>query len=424
MKDKVAKFFRILYHLKDKIAFFPSIIALGGCLFAYLMMYLETKGISKYLIETLPELVINNTETARTVLSTFIAGLISIMVFSFSMVMILLNQASSNFSPRLLPGLISNRKHQIILGIYIATILYCIFILVYIEPSGSKYQLPGFSVLLSIVLMVVSLAAFINFIHSISQEIQIENITNNISKLTCKKINYFLEQEKEKNFTFPDTTKWKEYICKSEGYYQSISIKIIKKIALENNCKIEVVSKRGNYCNEGDVLFKTEKKLDDNVIKQIYNAFDFSNDKMIEKNYLLAFKHLTEIAVKAMSPGINDPGTAINAIDYLSQLFSLRVQKQEKDYIFNDDKCIAVFHILHFNELLYQVMASLRTYCKHDVLLVKKLLSLLIKLKNYTKNSEKIDAINTEIENLLEDAKKSITNKNDYQKLVSYSSKH
>ena len=117
MKDKLLHFFRKVYHLKDKIAFFPTLISLGGAFFAYIMMYAETQGISNYLIDFLPELVINNTETARVILTTFIAGLISIMVFSFSMVMILLNQASSNFSPRLLPGLISNRKHQIILGI-------------------------------------------------------------------------------------------------------------------------------------------------------------------------------------------------------------------------------------------------------------------------------------------------------------------
>ena len=234
MKDKFLQLFRKIYHLKDKIAFFPTIISLAGCVFAYIMMYAENQGISKYLIDFLPELVINNAETARNLLTTFIGGLISIMVFSFSMVMILLNQASSNFSPRLLPGLISNRKHQIILGIYIATILYCIFILVFIEPTGNKYQLPGFSVLWSIIFMVFSLGAFIYFIHSISQEIQIEFIMNRISTTAKEKLKKLLKLEENKEFNFPDTLNWQAYESKETGYFQDVSIKMLKEVAIHN----------------------------------------------------------------------------------------------------------------------------------------------------------------------------------------------
>ncbi len=417
MKDKLLHFFRKVYHLKDKIAFFPTLISLAGGVFAYIMMYAENKGISNYLIKFLPELVINNTETARAILTTFIAGLISIMVFSFSMVMILLNQASSNFSPRLLPGLISNRKHQIILGIYLATILYCIFILVFIEPTKNNYQLPGFSVLLSIVFMVSSLGAFIYFIHSISQEIQIEFIMNRITKEAKNKLEKLLVLEKNKDFDFPDTSNWIEFNAKKTGYFQDISIKILKEIALKNECKIEIITKKGTLCYEQDVLFKTEKKLEENTIDKIYNAFDFSKDEFIEDNYLIAFKHLKEIALKAMSPGINDPGTAINALDYLHELFKLRVKKQEKDYIFKENESIILLNIISFDEVLYNILASLRTYCKHDVILVKKILYFLKDLKKHTNNEFKIAAIDKEIENLLLDANKAISNNYDLENL-------
>lgn len=417
MKDRLLQFFRKVYHLKDKIAFFPTIISLAGCVFAYIMMYAESKGISKYLIEFLPQLVINNTETARNILTTFIGGLISIMVFSFSMVMILLNQASSNFSPRLLPGLISNRKHQIILGIYIATILYCIFILVFIEPSGNKYQLPGFSVLWSIILMVFSLGSFIYFIHSISQEIQIEFIMNRISTTAHKKLQKLLDLEKDKEFNFPNTSNWIEFESKETCYFQDVSIKIIREIVLKQECKVEVVAQKGTLCYKGDVLFKIEKELEEKNTDKIYKAFDFSNDEFIEDNYLIAFKHLKEIALKAMSPGINDPGTAMNAIDYLHELFKLRVLKQEKDFIYEDDECIILLHIVAFEDLIYKVMASLRTYCKQDVIVVKKMLLFLKDLKSYTSNDDKIIIINKEIENLLGDAKDAITNKTDLEQL-------
>jgi len=418
MKDKFIQIFRRIYHLKDKIAFFPTIISIAGALFAYLMMYAENRGISKYLIEFLPELVINDTETARVILSSFIGGLISIMVFSFSMVMILLNQASSNFSPRLLPGLISNRKHQIILGIYIATILYCIFILVFIEPTGSKYQVPGFSVLCSIVLMVFSLGAFIYFIHSISQEIQIEFIMNRIGTTAKKKLQKLLKLEENRMFEFADSENWNSFETKTTAYFQDVSIQLLKKIALEEDCKLHVISKKGAICYKGEILFKTEKELSEDTIDKIYKAFDFSNDEFIEDNYLIAFKHLKEIALKAMSPGINDPGTAMNAIDYLHELFKLRIQKQENDFIFEEENCVVLLDIVSFKELLYRVMASLRTYTKHDVIIVTKILSFLKDLKNYTNDDQKKEIVDIEIENLLKDAKSSIENEYDYNKLL------
>ena len=417
MRDKFLNLFHKVYNLKNKIAFFPAIMGIGGALFAYIMMFLENRGISKYIRDFLPELVINNTETARVILTTFIAGLISIMVFSFSMVMILLNQASSNFSPRLLPGLISNRRHQIILGVYLFTIIYCIFILVFIEPSGKKYQLPGFSVLISIIFMVYSLAAFIYFIHSISQEIQINNILLSIFTSSENKLKKIIEKEKKINATKPDTENWTSYNAKCSGYFNTISTKTLLKLSKENNIKIEIVSNKGAYCNESDILFKVDKEVNEKIIETIYTNFNFSKGELIDNNYLLAFKQITEVAVKSMSPGINDPGTAINAIDYLSQLLILRVQKQDIDLVEDDDEILLVLNSINFNDLLYNVMAPLRIYCAHDIIIVRKLLALLKNLKTKAIKTEYKNSIDSEINLLLTDAKREIANESDIKKL-------
>ena len=130
MKNYLASLIKYIYKLEGKIAFYPTFYSVIGLAISFLTYGAENLGVSEYLYKNIPQLIINSTDTALNILTTFIAGLISIMVFSFSMVMVLLNQASSNFSPRVLPGLISNKRHQKILGIYNATLLYCIFTLV------------------------------------------------------------------------------------------------------------------------------------------------------------------------------------------------------------------------------------------------------------------------------------------------------
>ncbi|PSG88105.1 DUF2254 domain-containing protein [Aurantibacter aestuarii] len=413
MIDKLKLLISKTYHLKDKIAFYPSIIALFGILLAYFMLFLEEKGITKYLLEYIPDVVVNNTETSRSLLTTFIGGLISIMVFSFSMVMILLNQASSNFSPRLLPELISNRRHQLILGFYISTIVYCIFILVSIEENSNEYQLPGFSVLIAIALMLHCLASFIYFIHSISQEIQINNIMDKILNTAKRRLNRLIDSEDDTEVNFPDSTKFHIYKATKSGYITNIALKNIADIAKKNDSKIKTIGFKGSFIIKNQPLFKSEKKLNEDCIKDITNQFEYSTNELIDDNYVLAFKQLTEIAVKAMSPGINDPGTALNAIDYLSELFSIRLLKSDYSYTKIEDVAWVNITSVNFSTLLYQVMASLRTYCKRDISVVQNLIKMLQFLKEIAQKNTHKEAIDKELELLKGDINSSITNKED-----------
>lgn len=412
MKDKLLTLFKKIYYLKDKIAFFPTIIAIFGCVLAYFMIYMETRGISNYLLKYFPELVIDDVDTARTILSTFIGGLISMMVFSFSMVMILLNQASNNFSPRLLPGLISNRRHQIILGIYIGTIIYCIFILVFIEPTNKNYTLPGFSVIFSILLIMVCLSAFIYFIHSISQGIQINVIMDNIVKRAKYQLKKAIEYDKNNDTDFPNTDDWITYTSRTSGYFQIINKSLLKNLSKEYDVKFDVLLYKGGYCFKNTELFKVNKDLDDDKIDKVYSAFTLFYEEKVEENFNLGFKHLMEIVLKAMSPGINDPGTAIYALDYLSELFVLRIKKDDLNVVYDDnDKPFLRIQLLSFNDLLHDIFISLKTYCKHDFDLLKKMVNILKNLHQSTDRKERKKAIEKELKLLLEDAKAAIDSK-------------
>ncbi|CAM4191637.1 DUF2254 domain-containing protein [Gillisia hiemivivida] len=410
-------FFNIM---ESKIAFYPTVLALFGILFAFLLMYLESLGISKYLLKAAPVLVVNNGSTALTMLSAFISGLISVIVFSFSMVMLLLSQASSNFSPRLLPGLISDKKHQIILGTYLSTILYNIFILFSIQPTGNKYQIPGFSVLVGVIGTVICIYAFIFFIHNISQSIQISNILKMIYTKSKNRLDEVIEKEGTHLAPFPDSEDWYEYESEKSGYLQNISYTNMIDFSIENNTQIHFIPFKGNFILNGIPLFRSKIELKKEQVEQVLNNISYAREELVEDNYILGFKQLTEIILKAMSPGINDPGTAINAIDYLTELFALRMQKKDINIIRRDEIPYIKVKTIDFKDLLYQVMVALRTYCKHDVILNQKLLVMLhYLLHQETYNEDYYDFIKDEATLLLSDAKKAITNSVDIERLTS-----
>lgn len=412
---RTLSFFNII---ESKIAFYPTVLAIFGVLFAFLMMYLENLGISKYLLEKAPILVVDNGNTALTILSALISGLISVIVFSFSMVMLLLSQASSNYSPRLLPGLISDRKHQIILGTYLSTILYNIFILFSIQPTGDKYQLPGFAVLVGILGTVFCIYAFIFFIHNISQSIQISNILKRIYTQAKGRLELVITKEEQHLAPFPDSENWYEYHSKASGYLQNISYTNLIDICKEKDNHLHILPIKGIFVLNGLPIIKSKKKLDDETLNLILSNFNFAREELIEDNYILGLKQITEVIVKAMSPGINDPGTAINAIDYLTELLALRLQKKDLNIIRREEKPYLKINTIDYKELIYQIMASIRTYCKHDVTLSQKLLIMLNYLLHQpTYNEDYKEAINLEIHNLLADAKKSIKNERDIEHL-------
>ena len=406
MKKIFNRIFDFFNTIESKIAFYPTLLAFSGFLIALFMIYLEQQGISRKIMDVFPLLMVEDGDTALTVLSACLGGLISLMVFSFSMVMLLLSQASSNYSPRLLPGLISDKRHQLILGIYLATILYNIFTLFSIEPSEKKYTLPGFSVLLGISFTILCLVAFIYFIHNISQSIQINNILENIFGDAEKRLQKLIKIEEKSKMNFPDTEKWHEYKTGRSGYFQNISINNIFEICKDEKTKIYITIPKGLFVLRNAVFFKSEKKLDDKVVESLISNISFARGELIEDNYILAFKQITEIAVKAMSPGINDPGTAINAIDYLTDLFALRMQKRDNGIIEKEEKALLKIAIVTFQELIYHVMASLRTYCKHDPIMVEKLLWMLKYLEKQPAAEDNYHAvIKDEMETLMKQAK-------------------
>ena len=182
------KFKRLPYfiqHFYEKIttsiAFYPILMAMGYFLFTGLMFYLEAHGLTAWMDERLPSfLLIKSWDVAQSILTVLVGALISLMVFSFSMVMVLLNNAASNFSPRILPSLISNKFHQFVLGTYLGTIVFCLLMVLNMTPNQDKFPLLGFSVLLGIVFGVICLLLFVFFIHSISESVQVGKILKSL----------------------------------------------------------------------------------------------------------------------------------------------------------------------------------------------------------------------------------------------------
>ncbi len=397
--------------LTSSIAFYPTLYAFSAILFAFVLKFAESQDISAYFSKKASVLLVNDVDTARNILTTMIAGGLSMLVFSFSMVMLLLSQAAANYSPRVLPNLIANRRHQLILGTFLAMILYNIITIIGIEPQGEQDQLPSFSVLVGIITAIIALGAFVYFIHSISSSIQINNIMKNIFSLSRKRLQQLIDQQKTHQ-EFPDTKNWASYTSTRSGTLQNISISGLQALAEEFDTKFEVCIPKGEYLVEQQPYVKSERELSDDEQLELHKNFNFNESEMVRDNYILGFKQLTEIGIKAMSPGINDPGTAVDTVNYIFELLALRMKKSNTEIIASDDgNPLVKLSVVPFDLIIYNILVPYRTYCKHDMSVMQKLLTKMVRLldcemidKSYRKT------IYRELKLLMHDVEQTITN--------------
>ncbi len=383
------------------------------------MLYFDYTEIGRKIISSYDSLWVKGVENARAVLSTLIAGTISLTVFSFSMVMIVLNQASSNFSPRVIPGLITDRSNQIVLGIYIGTIIYCLLLLHNIGLADSSTKLPLFGIFIGEVLGVICLSMFVFFIHSISQAIQIDQIIERIYKKTLKQINAE-EDSKDSKSTEISTKDWENFKSISSGYFRKIDENNLLEISEENDFVIEIIPEIGDFIHKGDDLFRLNKKnVGDNLRKKILDNFIFHEEELINENFIYGFKQISEVAVKALSPGINDPGTALKAINQLSDLFSKYLLRKRKKYFYDNHHEIRIIqNEKSFDELLFRFLTPILTYGKKDILIVEKLLvTLKFLLEKCSVNDEDYLALINFISKILIEADSEIRNEFDRNKI-------
>ena len=411
------------FFIRQSIAFYPILIMTSFIVLSILALLLEYSAWGQQFKEHYPFLIVGDAVTARTILGTLIGGIISITVFSFSMVMIVMNQAASYYSQKLSHRYVEEKPSQIVLGFYVGSIIFCLVLLFRISDYESVLNIPSLGILMATLFGIGSILMFIYFINYISKSIELFNVVTNIHQKTAAELKKLAEtsteisRNREEVRRLVDGHQWHTYESDRSGYFQDVQEEKLIKLAAKKDLifKMDVVF--GTYLVKGTPLFSATQKIDLNTEdwKNLYAAFGFYVGEKIGENLFYGFRQLSEIAVKALSSGINDPATAIFCIDHLKDLYALKMQKSRNDLFLGDDgKVRLITRPVSFDELFYMVISPLRFYGKADVLVMASLLELL-KVLAYLDREQKLykNTLNKHLKMIILDAGRSITNKTD-----------
>jgi uncharacterized membrane protein len=392
--------------------FVPSILIVAALLLSSLFIELDvilTHGQSPLV----PWLFSGTADAARTLLAAIAGSLITVISIVFSITIIALQQAASQFSPRVLRLFTSNRSNQVVIGVYIATFIYALLVLRSIrsatEDPNSGF-VPALSVTAAMFLAVLCLGLLIYFIHHMAQSLQIGVVMNQLRHEVIHQIDtlYLASSdaslapvEPERSLGRRDTAYY--VYADQAGFVRKINEAALLKAPFGPARWLWVRARVGDFIPYGGILAEiddfNQDEQDDGLIKHIREAFVIDTVRSINQDPMFGIRQLVDIALKALSPGINDPTTAEHVLFHLGDALG-RLAKRcfpPNERIDKSGRTHLIFNQATWDDFVEAAFDQIRREAADDVHVTGTLLQVLHSLALCVPSGPRCDAIRQQV---------------------------
>lgn len=323
----------------------PGILAVGAVIIAAAALKLDAWA-SAHLPE-LPWFVFSgSSDDARQLLATLAGSMVSLTTITFSVTMIVLTLASNQFGPRVLRNFLRDHFNQTILGTFVASLLFCLLLLGQLPASGDSSP-PRIAISLAILFTVICLFALLGFVHHTAKSIQTSHVVQRaadqlddcVQKLFPHAVSdHRSPQDDGAEPDFEETLDSGK--ANASGYLQAIDLDSMLAWAHRHKTVLKIGPQPGDFITSGDQLVHVSPAHEDQdeFELQVQKWFLLGSERTGEQDARYGFRQLVEIAVRALSPGINDPFTALNAIDQIGCALATVAQREPAPHHLWDDQ--------------------------------------------------------------------------------------
>ena len=364
------------YNLRGGFLIRPLTIALTfGLLGAFLSAWEE---LHPNLSAWVPTFIFPSNEDpqiAQIILSSIATSVMTVVAIVFSILLMTLTLASMQFSPRIIITFISDRVTQHTLGIYLGTFLYCIAALPAARTVPTAFS-PVLTVFGAMLLSVACVAWLLFFISHIARSISVNYIVDRIARETERMIEAVMPNHRTTNnmpASFIDeASQWDAPVLSMvSGYVRTIDVTQLIAIAKANRLSIHILRRVGHFVPAGVPILSISKakRLTVELSNDLRQAFHFGPTRTLEQDIEFGILQIVDIALKAISPAVNDPSTAISCVDQLSSILIKFAAKEEPHTHFYDPPGTlrVVIPYLGFDRLAVSAFEQIRSYAKTDV---------------------------------------------------------
>lgn len=329
--------YQILISIRSSLWFVPALITLASIILA--IGLLETdRRFGNELRTWWPRLFEIEGDGATGMLSAIASSMATVAGVVFSITVVALALASTQYTSRILRNFMRDRTTQIVLGVFIGVYIYCLLVLRTVSGGEWAFK-PAASVLVAVILAVIATGYFIFFIHHISSSIQASQISDAVTREAAKAIERMFPekighgQPPVASYPPADAFMWTPVPAAALGYVQALDSEGMISYAQENELVIRMECAIGDFIAPGMPLVSLHflspgsgEECKDRAA-ELNAMYAIGSYRTIEQDAAFGIRQLVDIALKALSPGINDTTTAVTCIEHLSYLLSLCAQR-------------------------------------------------------------------------------------------------
>jgi uncharacterized membrane protein len=383
------KLLKVVINIRGSFWYLPTLYSIAAFILALLTVRFDFfMTAHKGLLKLVPALLLSNESLAQMLLSSISAALLTMTAISFSSILVVLTTFLSNFSPRTMQNYITDHSTQRVLGIFVGGFVYTVILLLLLKNTQNKsiFLSPSFAILVTF----ICLTAFIFFIHHTSKWIQVGILISSISSETEKLIKEtFMNKVQdegsnlnEANMDFFEDEKPLQLKAELTGYINGIDEAALMKIATHYDSIVRLEKNRGDFVNSDSHLFSVWNGKSDEMIHEFNDCVSIEPSRAPYQDVEFGLRKLVEIALRAISPAVNDPNTAVNCIEEIGSLLSKLGKKQLPQTMKFDEfgKLRLISEQPLFSDYMYFSFYQIRHYGNEDISIVRSMLKAFIQI--------------------------------------------
>lgn len=312
--------------------FLPALIVAFSALVAVGLIEVDSSA-SRDWMQEWPRVFGASAAGTRGMLATIAGSMTTVVGVTFSMTLVALTLASSQYTSRVLRNFMSDRVTQVVLGIFSGIFTYCIIVLRSVRGGDEGGFVPSLSVTFSVVLAIGGIATLIFFIHHIASSIQASSIIASVAKETLGAVDRLfpensgralMDDELDPSLLSMPSRRWQTLMASRNGYLQGVDDEALLRVAREHKTIVRMERGIGEFvvANTPLASLALESPPDREIIAALRAAYHIDRYRTVNQDCAFGIRQLVDMALRALSPGINDTTTAVTCVDYLTAILA------------------------------------------------------------------------------------------------------
>jgi uncharacterized membrane protein len=396
-QDGMTRFLNLWHQLRASLWFVPGALVVMAVGLAIALIEVDAR-IDRGFFESWPRLFGVGAAGSRGMLATVAGSMITVAGVVFSITLVALSLASSQYSSRVLRNFMTDRTNQTVLGVFVGIFAYCLVVLRTIREGETSEFVPSLAVLGGVVLAFVGIGFFIYFIHHIATLIQASHILARISAEAIRRVDHLFpegvgeesEQDTDVQALRTDAGRqWRPVPACRTGYIQRVDGETLLAVACEAKAIVRMDHRIGDFVIEGIPIASmlTADAPDVKLVQRLAAAYAIDQQRTTDQDLAYGIRQIVDVALKALSPGINDTTTGVTSLDYLTAIM-VRLSRRTIDspWRFDKGELRVITRGPTFAELVALSFNQIRQNAGSNVAVLSRLLGAIEQLEGCTQS--------------------------------------